>query len=87
MRRLKEWTKMSTNRDGLMASRPVLASLAAFISAGLRPTTVLARAIVVVLAAKLIAVMAMMVFLFFANQNAVVDAAAISRLFGPSSLP
>ena len=70
-----------------MATRPVLASLAAFIGAGLRPSTALARAIVVVLAAKLIAVVAMMVFQFIANQHAVVDAAAISRLLGPSSVP
>jgi len=70
-----------------MSSRPVLASLVAFIEAGLRPSTALARAIVIVLAAKLIAIVAMMVFLFFANQHSVVDAAAISRLLGPSSLP
>jgi hypothetical protein len=71
----------------IMSTRPVLASLAAFIGVGLRPSTALARAIVIVLAAKLIAVVAMMVFQFFANQHAVVDAAAISRLLGPSSLP
>ena len=53
----------------------------------MRPSTALARAILVVLAAKLIVVVAMMVFLFFANQHMVVDAAAISRLLGPSSLP
>jgi hypothetical protein len=40
-----------------------------------------------VLAAKLIAVVAMAIFLFFANQHVVVDAAAISRVLGPSSLP
>jgi hypothetical protein len=43
----------------------VLASLVAFIGAGLRPSTALARAITVVLAAKLIAVVAMAIFLFF----------------------
>jgi hypothetical protein len=43
----------------------VLASLVAFIGAGLRPSTALARAITVVLAAKLIAVVAMGIFLFF----------------------
>jgi len=68
-----------------MSPRPVLASLVAFIGAGLRPSTALARAITVVLAAKLIAVVA--IFLFFANQHVVVDAAAISRVLGPSSLP
>jgi hypothetical protein len=65
---------MSTNRDGLTSPRPVLASLVAFIGAGLRPSTALARAITVVLAAKLIAVVAMAIFLFFANQHVVVDA-------------
>jgi hypothetical protein len=87
MHPLKERTKMSTNRDGLMVSRPVLASLAAFISAGLRPKTALARAIVFVLAAKLIAVAVMIVYFHFANQHVVADAAAIGRLLGPASLP
>jgi hypothetical protein len=53
----------------------------------LRPRSLLARAIVVVLAAKLIAVIAMMTFSHFADQTAVVDAAAVSRLLGPSSRP
>ena len=70
-----------------MSSRPVLASLAAFIDAGLRPRTPLARTIVIVLAAKFIAVVAMMVFLFVADQNAVVDAATVGRLLGPTSPP
>lgn len=60
---------MSTNRDGLTSPRPVLASLVAFIGAGLRPSTALARAITVVLAAKLIAVVAMAIFLFFNPGN------------------
>jgi hypothetical protein len=70
-----------------MSSRPVLASLAAFIGAGLRPQTPLARAIVIVLAAKLVAITAMMLFLFVADQNAVVDAATVGRLIGPSPPP
>jgi hypothetical protein len=68
-----------------MATRPVLASLAAFIGAGLRPSSALARAIVIVLAAKLVAVLAMSVF--FATQNIAVDAATVARLLSPSSLP
>ena len=78
---------MDAERDRLTPARPVLASLAAFVSAGLRPRGLLARAIVVVLAAKLIAVVAMMAFSHFADQHAVVDAAAVSRLLGPSSRP
>jgi len=78
---------MSFDRERLMSPRPLLASLAAFIDAGLRPQSPLARAIVVVLAAKLIAVTVMLVFLFFANQYVIADVAAVSRLLGPSSQP
>jgi hypothetical protein len=85
--RSMESRALDADRDGLTSVRPVLASLAAFVRAGLRPQSALARAIVIVLAAKLIAVVAMMVYQFFANQNVIVDAAAISRLLGPSSPP
>ena len=78
---------MDAERDRLTPARPVLASLAAFVSAGWRPRGLLARAIVVVLAAKLIAVAAMMAFSHFADRTAAVDAAAVSRLLGPSSRP
>jgi uncharacterized PurR-regulated membrane protein YhhQ (DUF165 family) len=78
---------LDAERDRLTPARPVLASLVAFVSAGLRPRGLLARAIVVVLAAKLIAVVAMMTFSHFADQTAAVDAAAVSRLLGPSSRP
>ncbi len=70
-----------------MSQRPLIETLAAFLGAGLRPPTALARAIVVVLAAKLVAVAAMSVYFHFANQRVVVDAAAIGRLLGPASLP
>ena len=80
-------TELIADRDPLMSARHVLASLAAFIGAGLRPPTALARAIVVVLAAKLIVVAAMIVYFHFANQHVVADAAAISRLLSPSALP
>ena len=70
-----------------MSPGPVLASLAAFVSAGLRPRSALARAIVIVLAAKLIAVVAMTAYQHFADKSALVDAAAVSRLIGPSSRP
>jgi hypothetical protein len=45
----------------------------------------LARAIVLVLALKLVAVTGMMVFQHFADRDA--STAAVSRLLGPSSLP
>ena len=69
-----------------MSPRPVLASLAAFVGAGLRPRSMLARAVVFVLAAKLIAVAGMMAYQHFTDQE-VVDAAAVGRLLGPSSRP
>jgi hypothetical protein len=78
---------LTADRDRLKPPRPLLASLAAFLGAGWRPPSALARAIVIVLVAKLIAVLAMAVFFHFANQHAAVDAAAIGRLFGPSPLP
>jgi hypothetical protein len=67
--------------------RPIVSSIGAFLRAGTRPPTVLARAIVIVLAVKLIAVMAMMAYQHFADHSALVDATAISRLLGPSSAP
>jgi hypothetical protein len=70
-----------------MSPRPMLASLAAFVGAGLRPQSPLARAIVIVLAAKLIAVVAMTVYFNFTDQHVTANAAAISRLLGPASLP
>ena len=70
-----------------MPQRPLIASLLAFLDAALRPPNALARAIVVVLAAKFIAVMAMVVYFHFANQHVVADAATIDRLLSPVSLP
>jgi len=64
----------------------MIASLAAFVRAGLRPRSMLARAIVFVLAAKLIAVASMMIFQHFANPN-VTDAAVFDRVLGPASQP
>jgi len=70
-----------------MLQRPLLASFAAFVCAARRPPTPLARAIVTVLTAKLVAVAAMAVYFHFTNQRVVADAAAIGRLLGPSALP
>ena len=69
-----------------MSPGPVLASLAAFVGAGLRPRSLLARAIVFVLAAKLIAVAGMMIFQHYSNPN-VTDAAVIDHVLGPPSRP
>jgi hypothetical protein len=70
-----------------MAQRPLIATLGAFLDAALRPPTALARTIVIVLAVKFVAVMAMAAYFHFVNQHAVADAAAIGRLLGPASLP
>ncbi len=76
----------NAGRDRLMSQGPVLASLMAFVRAGLRPRSMLARAVVFVLAAKLIAVAGMMIFQHFADPN-VTDAAVVSRMLGPPSRP
>jgi hypothetical protein len=62
----------------------VLSSLAAFLAAGVRPPTPLARAIVLVLVVKLMAIAAIGVFLFSNSGRMVVDSTRISRLIGPS---
>jgi hypothetical protein len=64
---------------------PLLSSLAAFIGAAWRPRSLLARAIVTVLAIKLVAVIGMAVYAHFTDRSASIDAAAIERLIGPSA--
>ena len=62
----------------------VLSSLAAFLAAGARPPTPLAKAIVLVLVVKLMAIAAIGVFLFSSAGRMVVDSITVSRLIGPS---
>lgn len=76
---------MSVERDRL--SSPLLSSLAAFIGAAIRPRGLLARAIVAVLAIKLVAVAGMAVYAHFTDQSASIDAAAVERLIGPAARP
>ena len=64
---------------------PLLSSLAAFLRAAVRPRSMLARAIVLVLAIKLVAVIGMAVYAHFTDQSASIDAAAVERLIGPSA--
>jgi chromate transport protein ChrA len=66
---------------------PIVSSLAAFIGAGLRPRSALARAIVAVLVIKLVAVTGMMAFQSYADQSATANAAGVAHRIGPSSLP
>ena len=64
--------------------RAIVASLAAFLSAGVRPATPLAKAIVLVLVIKLIGIAGIKVFMFPLSAQPVVDPAAMARVLAPS---
>ena len=64
----------------------VISSLAAFLAAGVRPPTPLAKAIMLVLTLKLLAIAAASIFLSI-NEGPTVDPGAVSRLIGPSPSP
>lgn len=66
---------------------PVLASLADFVSAMLRPRTPLAKAIVFALCLKLVVAVSMRVFLFSGDARVPVDDRTISRLIGVTAAP
>jgi hypothetical protein len=61
----------------------ILSSLAAFVAAGAKPPTPLARAIVVVLILKLIGISGIKLFMFPDSAQPVIDAAAMTRALGP----
>jgi hypothetical protein len=67
-----------------LSMNAVLSSLAAFLAAGARPPTPLAKAIVLVVVVKLMAIAAIGVFLFSSSGRMVVDSTTVSRLIGPS---
>jgi hypothetical protein len=77
----------NAGNNGLKSERPLAGSLADFVRAGLRPRTMLARAIVTVLAIKLVAVAAMMFYQHHENRSAVADKAGVAYRLGPSSAP
>ena len=62
--------------------RAIVSSLAAFLSAGLRPRTPLAKAIVFVLVIKLIGIAGMKVFMFSDSAQPVVDANVMAHVVG-----
>lgn len=62
--------------------RAVLASLRAFVAAGLWARTPFAKAIVLVLVIKLIGAAAMRIYLTAGNVEPVVDAAVMERVIG-----
>jgi hypothetical protein len=66
-----------------LSMNAILSSLAAFLAAGARPPTPLAKAIVLVLVVKLMAIAAIGVFLSSTGRM-VVDSITVSRLIGPS---
>jgi hypothetical protein len=61
----------------------ILSTLTAFVAAGARPRTPLAKAIMLVLVIKLVGILGMTMFLF-SNGTQSVNAAAIMRVIGPS---
>jgi hypothetical protein len=61
----------------------IFSSLAAFVAAGARPPTPLARAIVFVLILKLIGLTGIKLFMFPDSTQPVIDAAAMTRAIGP----
>ena len=63
----------------------LMSSFTAFLAAGVRPPTRLAKAIRVVLMLKLLAIAGASIFLFSINERPTVDPGAVSRLIGPST--
>ena len=61
----------------------IFSSLAAFVAAGTRPPTPLARAIVFVLILKLIGLAGIKFFMFPDSAQPAIDAAAMTRALGP----
>jgi hypothetical protein len=62
----------------------IASSLSAFLAAGLRPRTPLAKAIALVLIIKLIGIAGMKVFMFPDSGQPVVDANTMARVIGVS---
>jgi hypothetical protein len=65
--------------------KAVLDSLADFCRAGLRPSTPLAKAVVLALAVKLVAIVTIWLVWFSGNAQPLADAASIARLIGPAA--
>jgi hypothetical protein len=61
----------------------IFSSLAAFVAAGARPLTPLARVIVLVLILKLIGLAGIKLIMFPDSAQPVIDAAAMTRAIGP----
>ena len=68
-------------------AKAILSSLSAFLAAGVRPPTPLAKAIVLVLVIKLIGIAGIKVLLFPDSATPSVDATTIEHVIGPSTTP
>jgi len=64
--------------------RAILSSFAAFLAAGIRPRTPLAKAIVLVLVIKIIGIAGIKIFLFPHSAEPAVDASVMARVLGPA---
>lgn len=78
---------MQADNHDIRPAWPLLSSLAAFVHAGIRPRTMLARAIVTVLIIKLVAVTAMSVVRHYEDRTAFADTAGVADRLGPYSAP
>jgi hypothetical protein len=65
----------------------VLSSIVAFLAAGVRPPTALARSIRLVLAIKLVAIAGIGAVMLASRSGPAVDAPAVARLIGPPASP
>ncbi|HSV24479.1 MAG TPA: hypothetical protein VLJ17_15810 [Xanthobacteraceae bacterium] len=64
--------------------RGVLSSLIAFLAAGARPRTSFAKAIVIVLAIKLVGIAGIKIFMFPQSAQPTINAATMERMIGLS---
>ena len=62
----------------------IFSSLAAFVAAGFRPRTALAKAIVLVLLLKLVGIVAIKLIMFPDSARPAADTVNIERVLGPS---
>ena len=65
--------------------RAIFSSLAAFLAAGIRPRTPLAKAIVLVLVIKLVGIAGIKVLMFPDHAQPAVDAAVMARALAPAA--
>jgi hypothetical protein len=65
--------------------RAIFSTLSAFVSAGIRPATPLAKAIVLVLVLKLIGIAGIKLCMFPDSAQPLVDPGTMARALGPST--